>query len=369
VSTILDKDLVKNLVDENKLSELLQELGSNRPFPRNEALVCETICHNHPGEGSHKLYYYPNTKLFKCYTNCGEAFDIFDLIIKAHQIRGMRIEMFDSVRWVWDRLENRSFVGQKTANQSQDWDILNRYQQIRSIQTLEKQELKEYSPSVLGRLPFFVIDDWLKEGISVRTMQRFGIKYNAVTNAIIIPHYDESNKLVGIRQRALVKEDEEMWGKYRPAMINGEMYNHPLSYALYGLSLNHQNIKKAKKAIIFEGEKSVMLFDSIFGSDNNIALACCGSNISQRQVDMLAEMGVQELIVAFDKEYVRIGDDDFYNQTRNLKTIYKKYSNKLTVSFAFDKKGLLGLKESPIDRGRDTFIQLYQNRFTLGEEK
>jgi hypothetical protein len=198
-------------------------------------------------------------------------------------------------------------------------------------------------------------------------MQSFGIKYNPVSNVIIIPHFDEDEKLIGIRQRALVKEDEEMWGKYRPAMINGTMYNHPLSYALYGLNFNKENIKRAKKAVIFEGEKSVMLFDSVFGSKNNIALACCGSNISQQQVELLISLGVEEMIVAFDKEYRKIGDDDFYNQTKNLKTIFKKYSSKLTVSFVFDKTGALGYKESPIERGRDTFIQLYEKRFTLEE--
>ena len=365
---ILDKNLVKNLLDEDKICELLQELGSNRPFPRHEALVCETICHNHPGEGSHKLYYYPNTKLFKCYTNCGEAFDIFDLIVKSNAIRGIKLEMFQAVQWVWSRLDNKGFTGQKSQIQSEDWDILNRYAQIRSIQTLEKQELKEYPASVLDRLPFFIIDDWQKEGISVRTMQHFGIKYNPVTNAIIIPHYDEKNRLIGIRQRTLVKEDEEIWGKYRPAVINGEMYNHPLSHAFYGLNWNYPNIKRAKKAIIFEGEKSVMLFDSVFSKENNISLACCGSNISQRQVDILVDLGVEEMIVAFDKEFLNVGDEGFNVQTQNLKNIYKKHSSRLTISFVFDKQGFLKLKESPIERGRDVFMKLYEKRFTLGEK-
>ena len=367
MSTILDKDIIRNLVDEDKLIEIMQELGSNRPIYRNGALVCETLCHNHPGEGSHKLYYYPNTKLFKCYTNCGEAFDIFQLIINAFKLAGQELAMYEAVKWVYNRTGGADFAHKTVQQKSQDWDILARYQQIRATQSMQRQELNEYPKSILNNLPFFVIDDWQQEGISVRTMQSFGIKYNPVSNVIIIPHFDEDEKLIGIRQRALVKEDEEMWGKYRPAMINGTMYNHPLSYALYGLNFNKENIKRAKKAVIFEGEKSVMLFDSVFGSKNNIALACCGSNISQQQVELLISLGVEEMIVAFDKEYHKIGDDDFYNQTKNLKTIFKKYSSKLTVSFVFDKTGALGYKESPIERGRDTFIQLYEKRFTLEE--
>jgi hypothetical protein len=145
------------------------------------------------------------------------------------------------------------------------------------------------------------------------------------------------------------------------------MYNHPLSHTLYGLNWNYQNIKRAKKAIIFEGEKSVMLFDSIFSKENNISLACCGSNISQRQVDVLLDLGVEEMIVAFDKEFVRVGDEGFNNQTENLKSIHKKYSNKLTVSFIFDKNSILKLKQSPIEQGKNTFMKLYEKRFRLEE--
>jgi hypothetical protein len=366
VSLILDKDLIKSQLDNDKVIELIQELGSANPFFSYDSIVCETICHNHVGEGSYKLYYYPNTKLFKCYTSCGNAFDIFDLVIRQFKLKNIDLSMPQAVRWVADRMSG-NFSFDKQQELSGDWDILNKYKEISEQAINEKQELIEYPRDILKRLPFYIIDNWRQEGITPETMRRFGIKYNSVTNAVIIPHYDEDRKLVGIRQRAMVKEDEDLFGKYRPATINGKMYNHPLSYCFYGLSLNQENIGKTKKAIVFEGEKSVMLFDSLFGSDNNISLSCCGSNISNFQVESLIKLGVQEMIVAFDKEYHKVGDEGFNNQVRNLKNIYKKYSNKLLVSFVFDKENKIGYKDSPIDKGRDTFIQLYEKRFTLEE--
>ena len=39
-------------------------------------------------------------------------------------------------------------------------------------------------------------------------------------------------------------------------------------------------IKNSGKAIIFEAEKSALQFQSYFGFENDIAVACCGSNIS-----------------------------------------------------------------------------------------
>ena len=365
---ILDKNLIKSQIDNTKLIELLQELGSSEPYFRQEALVFETVCHNCTGEGSHKLYYYPNTNLFRCYTHCGDSFDIFDLVIRQFHLRGIELNIGQAIRWVYDRTDcsRESFVLKE--NLSDDWNIINKYKSILDISNKEKPVLKEYSENILNALDFFIINDWIEEGIAIETMLRFGIKYNPVTEAIIIPHYDKEDRLVGIRQRTLIKEDEELYGKYRPAYINGQMYNHPLSYCTYGLSLNKQNINKIKKAIVFEGEKSVMLFDSFFGSDNNIAVACCGSNISSSHIEDLIDSGAQEIVVAFDKEFHQIGDEGFRLQTRNLKNIYKKYSNKILISFIFDKENVLSYKDSPVDKGRDVFTSLYRKRFTLSEE-
>jgi hypothetical protein len=367
VIQILDKNLIKSQIENKKLIELLQELGSSEPVYRQEALVFETVCHNCAGEGSHKLYYYPNTNLFRCYTNCGDSFDIFDLVIRQHRLRGTRLTIGQAIRWVYDRVDQSNMGFQIKEKLSEDWDILNRYKTIKEQTIAEKPILREYASEILNKLQFFIIEDWRLEGITIETMGRFGIKYNPISNAVIMPHYDEEDRLVGIRQRAMSKEDEDMYGKYRPAYINGQMYNHPLSYCVYGLSLNKDNISKIKKAIIFEGEKSVMLFDSFFGSDNNIAVACCGSNVSAVHIQNLIDAGAQEIVIAFDKEFRSIGDEGFNSQTRNLKSIYKKYSSKVVISFIFDKEDILEYKDSPIDKGKDSFIHLYKKRFTLAE--
>lgn len=290
------------------------------------------------------------------------------MVIRQFKIRGIELSVGQAIRWVYDRMDQSGINFSKEEFDNEDWDILNKYKSIKENLVAERPILKEYPREILKQLPFFIVDDWRCEGITVETMKRFGIKYNPVSSAIIIPHYDENKRLVGIRQRAMIKEDEEIYGKYRPAYINGQLYNHPLSYCLYGLSLNKENITKIKKAIIFEGEKSVMLFDSYFGGENNISIACCGSNISNTHIEILISLGVQEVIVAFDKEFLQIGDEGFINQTKNLRNIYKKYSSKILVSFIFDKENILEYKDSPVDKGIDSFIHLYKNRFTLSEE-
>lgn len=77
-----DKDEIKNSLTIDEVFNLVAEFGGE-PIMKGESLfTAKTICHNNFGEGSHKLYYYDNTKLFKCYTDCGTSFDIFELVAK-----------------------------------------------------------------------------------------------------------------------------------------------------------------------------------------------------------------------------------------------------------------------------------------------
>ncbi len=80
-----DKLEIRNSLTIENVFELLQEWGGD-PEYTDFGIVSATICHNNPGEGSRKLYYYENTGLFKCYTDCDSTFDIFELLIKIINI-------------------------------------------------------------------------------------------------------------------------------------------------------------------------------------------------------------------------------------------------------------------------------------------
>ena len=143
------------------------------------------------------------------------------------------------------------------------------------------------------------------------------------------------------------------------------MYNHPLGYNLYNLNNSKDNIKKIGKAIVFEGEKSCLLYQSYFGHNADISVACCGSAISSRQMDLLINAGAKEIIIAFDKQFQEKGDDEFKHLVRNLKAIHRKYNNFVSISFIFDKQNILGYKDSPIDKGKENFLKLFKNRIVL----
>ena len=168
-----------------------------------------------------------------------------------------------------------------------------------------------------------------------------------------------------MRGRTLCKEEGEKYGKYRPVKIGKDLYNHPLGMNLYNFNNSKNNISLMKKAIVFEGEKSCLLYQSYFGLDNDISVACCGSSLSTYQVQQLLGIGVEEIIIAFDRQFKEIGDEEFKHLKRNLLKLRMKYKNYATISFIFDKKMITGYKDSPIDCGKEVFLHLFKERIVL----
>ena len=180
----------------------------------------------------------------------------------------------------------------------------------------------------------------------------------------MIPHYDINNRLVGIRERTLIKENE-IYGKYRPAYISKKLYNHPLSFNLYNINHSKENISRMKKAFVFEGEKSTLLYASYFGEENDLSVAVCGSSFINYQAWLLINAGANEIIVCLDKQFQEVGDNEFQKLVKNLKNIHLKYGKYVTISYLFDKDNLLGYKDSPIDKSKEIFLELYKNRINL----
>lgn len=369
-----DKNAIKESLNLDQIEDLLLEWNAD-PQRKGDIIVSKTICHN---GNSHKLYYYGNTGLFKCYTDCGgEAFDIFELTKKVMSREYPKIRQ-DST---WNLPEAVEYIAQKfgfapvqknnfdTVNIHQDLQIFEKYDRIKDININSQEvELKTYDGSFLKNLPRIKIQPWLSEGISQEVMDAANICYDPKNCGIVIPHYDINNRLIGIRERTLIKEQANTYGKYMPAKISGQMYNHPLSFNLYNLNHSKDNIKQMKKVFVFEGEKSTLLYRSYFKEENDLSVCICGSSFSTYQAWLLILLGAKEIIVALDKQFQTKGDEEFKKLVKNLKNIHKKYGKYVTISFLWDKENLLKYKSSPIDEGKEKFLQLYQNRINLYKE-
>ena len=362
-----DKNAIRESLEVENYFQLLEEFGGE-PEYTSFGIISSTICHNEPGEGSRKLYWYKNSNLFHCYTGCEEpSFDIFQLVIKVYDIQfHQNIDLNSAVRWVAQHFGIAGAIFDNNEINSDDWTILKNYDKIQDI-NIEKRSivLKEYDPVILKRFNYnTLITPWEQEYIDNTVMKYTGIGYYPGDEKIVIPHFDINNRLIGIRGRALVKSEAELYGKYRPLYINKILYSHPLGMNLYGLNWAKNNIQKMRKAIIVESEKSVLKHETYF-PQANMSVACCGSNLTIQQVQLLLDLGVQEIILAFDRQFQKLGDEEYIKLKNKVNAIRNKYKNYVNVSIIWDKKMITGYKDSPIDCGPEKFLQLFKERLVL----
>lgn len=354
------KDDVKENIELEDVCTLLEYFDAE-PQLYSDYIIAKTICH---GGDSHKLYFYANTGLFKCFSGDCDTFDIFELVQKVNHINDLNTAIY----WVVNFFNLTHKIEETTDDySSEDWKIFNRYDKISEIDKDSKSdlELPNYNLSMLEFYPQPEIVNWSKEGISKEVCDYMGIRYDPVGGNILIPHKDEYGNLIGIRQRTLVQE-EEQWGKYRPWKYGKQLYNHPLAFNLYGLNLAKENIAKAELAVVVESEKSVLQYISYFGTKNNLCVAVCGNSLSKYQFHLLQKYGAKEIVIGFDRDFE---DDDIKGQEeveRKLQKVYDKYSALANISFLYDaQRNILGYKNSPLDCGKDSFLYLFRNRVIL----
>ena len=321
----------------------------------NNAYVLRTVCHNHQDDtGSKKLFVYFNedSVVFHCYTNCGTM--TLEGFIERYQDCN-----YSKAKRLIDEILDRKIDG---------FDNLFKEEALETpFATKKKKEFKinkTINDSVLNSFYPIPYGGWISENISHRTQKKFNIRFDVVHNAIIIPQLNENGQLVGVRRRALNESDVEREGKYKPIFANGRWYDANTSIILYGLFENKENITRSKKVIVFEAEKSVMQLDTFYNGTAP-AVALYGSNMSSYQADLLIKLGVEELIVALDKEY-----QDERSYKTYLKVLVKKFQKFqpfFTITFVLDgyNSSLLSYKDSPSDHGKETFEKLLRRRIIL----
>lgn len=368
---IFDKNEIKNLLTIDDIYSLLVE-WNGEPEYIESGLVSKTICHNNPltDSASKKLYFYTNAGLFYCYSGCAEpSFDIFQLVIKIFQIQFNKIiDLNDAIRYIAFKLGYAGKYEETEEKQLKDWDILSNYERISSIEINETKTvtLKNYDTEILSRFNYELqLTPWLNEGISQEALSQAQIGFYPGGDQITIPHFDVNNRLIGLRGRTLCQQEGEFYGKYRPLKINNILYNHPLGMNLYNLNNSKKNIAIMKKAIVFEGEKSCLKYASDFGLENDISVASCGSNLSAYQVQLLLENGVEEIVIALDRQFQEINDDEYKKLKNKLIKLHDRYKNYVNVSIIFDKNMITDYKASPIDESPEKFMKLFKERIYL----
>ena len=343
----------KEIIDNLKVSsviDLMKKLGADRYKEEEHQIIFPTICHNADGaDASMKLYFYKNSKMFYCYTECG-AMSIFKFLKHYYEARDVEYDwVSDIYNVVMDCSNFNPTHGFATP----------RYVSLKDKYGMERKEIQlpEYNKGALDTFIRRHPPEWLNDGISREAMDKFDIRYSISQNKIIIPHLDIDGRLVGIRGRALNDWEIENVGKYMPVKLEQTWYKHPLSMNLYGLYENKTIIKKQKICYVFESEKSVLQFESF--NMPHCAVAVCGSQFNKYQLNILLKhCAPSEIVICFDSEENE-GETKYFDK---LYALCKKYTQYCQFSFVYDRLGLLGKKDSPSDKGEETFKKLIEKR-------
>ena len=345
---------VKKLKDElsiDDINKIVGELGGELRVEENEYNIYTSILYHGETANLHKpkMYYYFENKMFYDY-KLGEGFDVIELVERVKE------ESFGNcVRWIGE-VVGRDWGKRRSGFGGWDWKTeLGEYMGCEYNDTTEDVDIKIYDDKILNSFEKKYHTDWLNDNITIQSMKKYNIMWDAWENMIVIPCYDIFGNLIGIRGRNVDKDRDF---KYMPY----PNYEFPTNATLYGIEHTQKGIRKHGKVIIFEAEKSVLQCDGYYG-DNNIAVGLYGSNLGTRGRDIIVGLDVKEVILGFDFDYENANDDDpkFEKFKEKINKTAQLFDGLCNVSYMieYDEHPI---KCSPSDRGKKKLNELIENR-------
>lgn len=339
----------KYIYDNNKIEYILDTIG------------CHAIKYNPikdyysasqpDGDNPMGVVIYNNSYLnYKSYSrNMGldnESCDIVDLIEYCK-----KLSFIEALKYLHSILKLSFITSFQKKNNKAAIDPLYIFKQfdmpktnVREIEYLNEDLMDYYVP--------LLYIGWLREGITQRTANKFGLAYSYKRKRVIIPIRDWlSGKLVGINQRTTIDNYEELGIK---KYFITPHYQKGLN--LYGLYENYDTIQKAGYVVVAESEKSVLKRDSLCDST---VVALSGHTISAEQIRILIGLNV-EIIIALDNDI----------QLQEIRFICEKFYRIRPVSYMYDKWDLLkGEKDSPMDAENKIYNFMFKHRIKYNEEE
>lgn len=348
---MLDIAAIKAQITDDDIIAIMDSMGIPLVSANSQYMVFPSCCHHADWEHHRpKLWFYSDSQRFHCWV-CQYDADIFGMVQK---VQGCTFPQ--AVAYVCTTLDiQASEVVQDDMRDPWQRD-LRRWLPNADIDELT--ELTTYNPAILSAFDPLYPSEWLEYGITRDSMDKFSIGWYARQACISIPVV-QNGQLVGVRGRYTRRQDVDK-GKYRPlSLLDGTVLKFQSSSCLYGLDQNKAVIEKCRQVLLFESEKSVLKADSWHIHN---ALAVFGSNISKRHIEILLELGVNDVVLCFDSDYKQVGDDDFQFFAAKMKKLASKLSPYFAVSICWNNQGYDAYKCNIMDLPYDKAMKLYESR-------
>lgn len=349
---MIDIQSLKSQLTEDRIIELMDALGAPLMKADSNNLVFPSICHqSDPLAHSAKLWLYLDSMQYKCWS-CGFSGDAISLVQHVKHL-----DFNQAITYICSTLNLQ--VGQIEQNEQLDnWSELRRFLPDAEPETCK---LATYDPTVLSLFDHLYPQDWLDYGITKDILDKFGVGWYARQACISIPVVF-NGQLVGVRGR-YTRERDVVKGKYRPiCTLDGQVLKLATSEVLYGYDQNKGAIEKSRQVVLFESEKSVLKAPS-FNVHNSLAVF--GSNISKRHIQLLLELGVNEVVLAFDNDYKQVGDDEFKFFVVKTKKLVAKLRSYFNVSIVYNNQGYDMYKCNMMDISYEQAMKLWESKVKI----
>jgi DNA primase len=322
MKSLYDRDTIKQVNSINIIEYAKQYLDLK--FKHGEYWA---TCPFHNDDATPSLSFNQEKNVFNCLA-CGCGGSIIQFVQSYHKV---------SFPKAMDQLIKYAKLTVIPRKHSEILDFLHKTKRKNKVAKIIS---RKYLPdNYMDRYSKKQILEWINEGISKEVLDKFQVKYDIKGNRIVFPIRNQEGKIISIKGRTL-------YDNYADLGVSKYIYYHKIitNDFLFGLYENKNSILEKKECVIVEAEKGVMKLSS-WGFDNAVALS--SSNITNDQAHLLLNLKCN-LIFAFDKDILR---KDVIDKIRGLSL----FTN---VFYLYDINNLLEGKESPYDKGIDTWNTL-----------
>lgn len=343
------RQIETKIYNEERIEELLEELGCwSISTEQNGKLFTAGLP---DGDNSRSVQVKNNEYLSSSIRSrgiTGSIFDIVSYIIYEAETQEQLLSCLNKSKyWLCNKLNYPEFIDDFYKETSDNTNSLPTYNKW--LSKFKKKNTKSESKNDAIETDLFNKENivpyykWYIEGLNILTQKYFQVSIDVTTERIIFPVHNKDGELIGVKGRYFGSK-QEVEDKYK------YIYLMPCnkSIELFNLHRALPHIKRLKEVIILEGAKTTMYLTQ-WKYPNCVSIE--GDALSPEQVKLLKELGIDiKYIFAFDKD----------KDIEYVKKEAAKLSGRMKYGI-MDVKGLLKDKDSPTDRGKEVWDNLYNN--------
>ena len=360
-----------------------------------------TLCHNGT---HHNAAFDPETHKITCFSECNTTTMIHTWVCKVLGTTNPNEGREFIEKWIDEAEIDLSDVIPGASGGTKTYHVFDPDKKVDMVKGIDPKILADlYSQfdittETLSRLKWHLPKARGGDEIPLQQLSDFQVAYYPKRGTIILPHHNINGEIVGLYERSFAPTGDEMekifqygkhewidnkeiwkaihyapkskymplWKekKYRDKNIEKDYtWSFPNSCNLYGLHKAKEAIRESRKAIIFEGAKSVMLAHA-YGYPFAVASHTFGAH--ENHISMLIHAGAKEIILAFDKQYQEPEGREWDTYEKRTQGLADRVGRFVKVSRICDREGaFLGYKDAPIDNGKAAFESLFESREVL----